>query len=110
MILNYRFGDVLCATLKIDFNQKSVHVENFAEDIFYRPFGVVENPSFEDFKELLEERCFPRTRHHVKYYLKQLGLDFYDPLDIVRKTNGRVYGDKFWIEFVEDSREEVLHE
>ena len=47
---------------------------------------------------------------HVKYYLKRLGLDFYDLLDIVRKTNGRVYGDKFWIEFVSDSEMEVLHE
>ena len=110
MILNYRAGDTLCAVIKVDFSKRRVSVENFVEDIFYRPFGINENPSFEDFKGLLEDRCFPRTRHHVKYYLKQLGLDFYDPLDIVRKTNGRVYGDKFWIEFIEDDGTEVLHE
>ena len=109
MVLNYRFEDRLCATIQVDFEQKSVQVQNFTKDVFYHPFGIVKNPSFEDFKEFLEERCFPRTRHHVKYYLKQLGLDFYDPLDIVRKTNGRVYGDSFWLEFVEDRRES-LHE
>ncbi len=109
MILNYRFEDRLCATIQVDFEKKSVQVQNFVEDIFYHPFGIVKNPSFEDFKEFLEERCFPRTRHHVKYYLKQLGLDFYDPLNIVRKTKGCVYGDSFWIEFVEDGREN-LHE
>lgn len=110
MVLNYRCKDALCAIIRVDFNTKSVNVENFAEDVFYRPFGIIENPSFEDFKELLEERCFPRTRHHVKYYLKKLGLYFYDPLEIVRKTNGRVYGDNFWIEFVEDDNMEVLYE
>jgi hypothetical protein len=110
MVLNYRFKDTVCAVIRVDFGTKDVSVENFVEDVFYRPFGINNNPSFEDFKEFLEERCFPRTRHHVKYYLKQLGLDFYDPLDIVRKTNGRVYGDKFWIEFIDDDETEVLHE
>ena len=110
MVLNYMFGDTLCAVINIDFKRKSVNVENLAEDVFYRPFGIEENPSFGDFKSFLEERCFPRTVHHVKYYLKRLGLDAYDPLDIVRKTNGRVYGDKFWIEFVSDNETEVLHE
>lgn len=110
MILNYKYGDILCATIQVDFKKKIVQVQNFVEDVFYHPFGIAKNPSFEDFKEFLEERCFPRTNYHAKYYLKQLGLDFYDPLDIVRKTNGKVYGDKFWIEFVEDYGTEVLHE
>lgn len=110
MVLNYMFDATLCAVINVDFSTKDVHVENLAEDIFYRPFGVLENPSFEDFKSFLEERCFPRTVHHVKYYLKRLGLEVYDPLDIVRKTNGRVYGDKFWIEIVNDNEMEVLHE
>ncbi len=109
MVLNYRYRDTLCATIQLDSDTKSVSVKNFAEDVFYRPFGVIRNPSFKDFEELLEERCFPRTNHHAKYYLKQLGLDFYDPLDIVRKTNGKVYGDKFWIEFVGNCTLQSLH-
>jgi len=75
MLLNYRYIDTLCTVIQVDFNTKSISVKNFAEDVFYRPFGVIRNPSFKDFEELLEERCFPRTNYLAKYYLKQLGFN-----------------------------------
>ena len=47
--------------------------------------------------EFLEERCFPRTRGHMRLILEDLGLDFYDPLSIIEKTQGRMAEDFQWI-------------
>lgn len=46
-----------------------------------------------------ESRCFPRTRANAKEILKQLGLSYYTPLGIVRKTYGLQLDDFYWIRF-----------
>ena len=35
----------------------------------------------------------PRTRYGIKKELEHMGLDSYDPFQIVEITKGRVYGD-----------------
>ena len=67
------------------------------DDIIHRAFGVVENPTWEDFLEFLEERCFPRTRDNLKLILQDLELDFYDPFYIIEKTQGRMGEDMQWL-------------
>lgn len=61
-------------------------------------FGANELPTWEDFELFLEERCVPRERAGLREYLEALGLEEYDPLDIVRKTQGRMAEDDQWLE------------
>ena len=49
----------------------------------------------------LEERCVPRQREGLQDYLEALGLDHYDPLEIVLRTEGRMAEDQQWLS-VED--------
>ena len=49
----------------------------------------------------LESRCVPRQRDGLSHYLAELGLDRYDPLEIIRKTAGRMAEDHFWIKILE---------
>lgn len=46
--------------------------------LMFRAFGCIENPSYTEYKEFLESRCFPRTRDKMKLVLKDLDLPFYD--------------------------------
>ena len=49
----------------------------------------------------LESRCVPRERDGLQYYLEELGLDEYDPLAIIRKTQGRMAEDNCSIKIME---------
>ena len=49
-------------------------------------FGVNQLPTYEEYEEFLESRCFPKTRDKIKLELKRLDLPFYDPLMIIEKT------------------------
>lgn len=70
-----------------------VHIINFTDDMLSRAFGINENPDWEDFNEFLESRCMPRTRYGIREELRYMGIDVYDPFQIVEKTSGRVHGD-----------------
>jgi hypothetical protein len=85
-----------------DFQNETVWIENHTDVILHRAFGINQNPSWKDFEEFLEERCFPRTRACMKLVLRDLGVDFYDPLAIIMKTQGRMAEDSQWLEIVEE--------
>lgn len=67
--------------------------------MIHRAFGIKAKPTWEDFEEFLESRCFPRTRDGLRMILDDIGLDFYDPLAIVEKTKGRMAEDFQWMKF-----------
>ena len=54
-------------------------------------------PDWTDFEVFLEERCVPESRSGIREYLEALGLDRYDPLEIIKKTGGRMAEDEQWI-------------
>ena len=56
--------------------------------------------------ELLESRCFPRTRDKMKLILNELNIPFYDPYMIVEKTQGRMAEDDFWIKIEKNNQGE----
>ena len=64
-------------------------------------FGVNRKPTWDDLQIFLKDRCVPQERDGLKYYLSDLGLDCYDPLAIIRKTEGRMAEDSCWIKIVE---------
>ncbi|MCD8104100.1 MAG: Hin recombinase [Lachnospiraceae bacterium] len=97
MRMDFMGGDELCTIILVDFKDRKISIRNCCMDLLHRAFGVVEEPDWTDFKEFLEERCLPRTRDHMRLILSDLGLDFYDPLSIIEKTQGRMAEDQHWI-------------
>ena len=71
--------------------------ERLTEDKKYQVFGFVPNKA-QMFK-FLAMRCFDRTRPDTKQLLELMGLDSYNPYEIVKKSHGFTYDDQIWIKF-----------
>ena len=97
MRLAYMYRQKLCTVIDVDFGRQQVKIQNRTKDVLLRAFGVNEQPTWGDFEAFLAERCFPKTRGLLKDELKRLGLDSYDPLQIVEKTKGRTAEDDMWL-------------
>ena len=60
-----------------------------------------QQPTWAEYEAFLQERCIPKTRDGIQFYLKELGLESYDPFEIIRRTEGRMAEDHHWIKIVE---------
>ena len=99
MTLYYKNRDRITTKIDVDYKTNTVKIENYSDFPLELAFGVNEHPTIQDFEDFLESRCFPRTRDMMKLHLQELGLDYYDPYEICKKTHGRLEGDYFSIEF-----------
>ena len=99
--LNYYNGNEICTCIYADFTDKSLRIKNADQPNVLLAFGSNSLPTWEDFMAFLEERCVPRSRDGIGYYLNELGLDKYDPMEIVIRTEGRMAEDKQWLEVVD---------
>lgn len=72
--------------------------ENHVADPVKTAFGNNPRPTWDDFQAFLEERCIPRQRAGLREYLEAIGVAEYDPLQIIRKTQGRMAEDQQWLE------------
>lgn len=97
MRLWYMFRDEVCTIIDVDESARRLTIYNYTHSPLKRAFGKKEKPTFDEYEQFLESRCFPRTRDKMKLILKDLGLPFYDPLMIIEKTKGRMAEDDFWI-------------
>ena len=97
--MTYMNGQKPCTIIDVDFLNEKIKIKNRTDDILHRAFGVVEQPSWQQFEEFLADRCFPETRGNMKSVLRDLQLDSYDPLHIIEKTKGRTADDNLWIKF-----------
>ncbi len=104
MIFMYREQE--CTVIDVDFQHEKIYIRNKTNDILHRAFGVVDEPTWDDFEEFLRSRCFPESRAHLKSILRELDIPYYDPLQIIEKTEGRMAEDLQWIRIM--YREEVL--
>lgn len=102
MVLYYKNKDRITTKIVVDPIKKSVQIENYSDFPLELAFGVNKNPSFQDFEDFLEDRCFQRNCDGMKLRLRELRLDYYDPYLICKKTNGRLAGDHYSIEFAEE--------
>ena len=100
--LTYYYKDQICTVIDVDNVAESVSVRNYTDKWQYRAFGGIENPTYRQYLDFLESRCFPRTRDKMKVILEELGLPFYDPFLIILKTKGRLAEDDFWLLTEED--------
>lgn len=93
--------DDLCTTIVADFTDHTLFVENHTKQLVKTAFGENRFPTWDEFMSFLEERCVPRQREGLCDYLDALGLDEYDPLAIIQRTQGRMAEDQQWIEVEE---------
>ena len=89
--------NVLCTEICADQNDKTLSVKNYTDNIVKTAFGNNLFPDWKDFEGFLEERCVPESRSGIREYLEALGLDRYEPLEIIKKTGGRMAEDEQWI-------------
>ena len=97
LLLSCYSEDTLCARVAADETGETLHVENLATDYLKLPFGNNPNPSWADYQHFLENRCIPKTRAGLQEYLETIGLDSYEPLEIIRTTQGRMAEDDLWL-------------
>ena len=97
--MTYMYKKHPCTVIDVDFLNQKVMIQNKTEDILHRAFGVIEDPTWNDFELFLKDRCFPATRGNVKDILKELQLTDYDPMQIVEKTKGKTAEDNMWLKF-----------
>jgi hypothetical protein len=98
MLLKFYNGDSLCTKICADFTDKDLSVENYTDNLVKTAFGKKESPKWDDFKNFLEERCVPRSRSGLREYLEAIGVEEYNPIEIIKKTKGRMAEDDQWIE------------
>lgn len=94
----YMYKNTKCTLIDVDEGRREVSICNYINNMQFRAFGVREKPTYDDYCDFLESRCFPRSRDNMKLILKDLNLPFYDPFMIVQKTKGRMAEDDFWID------------
>lgn len=83
-----------------DYTTKIVCIENYIDDFLRTAFGNNIIPTWEDYEAFLESRCIAKSRSGLREYLETIGVDQYDPLKIVQKTNGRMAEDHQWLKVV----------
>ena len=92
--------DKPCTRIYADFTLQTITAENLTDNIIKTAFGVKLKPTWDDFLDFLEERCIPRQRGGLREYLDVLGIDEYDPFQIIQKTKGRMAEDQQWLEIM----------
>lgn len=99
--LFYMMDNHICTIIDVDDLKQKVSIINYTNNLMFRAFGKIENPSYKEYEEFLKSRCFPETRDKLKLVLENLGVPFYDPFLIIKKTEGRMAEDNFWIKIEE---------
>ena len=99
MKIDYMFKTSVCTTIYVDFLRKKISIVNKTDDILHRAFGVNENPSWQDFLDFVSDRCFSESRGDRKAVLKALGVESFDPIQIIEQTKGKTYEDRQWMRF-----------
>lgn len=95
--LRYYDIDKLCTLMFVDFTDKTLVLYNYETDLLCTAFGRNLEPTWAEFMEFLEDRCIPRARPTIQSYLDAIGVYEYDPVKIVKVTNGRMAEDSQWL-------------
>ncbi|MCM1040737.1 MAG: helix-turn-helix domain-containing protein [Ruminococcus sp.] len=95
--MEYMCGDDCCSVILVNAEEEKIAVLNETDNLLHRAFGLKARPTWEDFEQFMESRCFPRDRESIDEILDDLELDEYDPLKIIEKTDGRMASDRQWI-------------
>ena len=83
---------------RVSVNKSKVHVSRYIIHPIRQIFSD-ENITRHQLNEVLRLRCFEEGRPDIKSKLKVLGLNEYNPLEIVKRTHGVSFNDYIWIRF-----------
>ena len=72
--------------------------KNFTDNSINTAFGIKSNASWQDYNDFLKDRCIPESREGLKYYLNSIEVDEYNPLEIIKKTKGKMAEDNQWLD------------
>ena len=97
MNLLYFDRDKLCTTIIVDETECVLRIVNHTDRVIKTAFGNNLVPTWEDLQHFLEERCVPRARAGLREYLDAIGVEEYHPMEIIKKTEGRMAEDEQWI-------------
>ncbi len=95
--LSYFDGARLCTEIVADETDHSLCIENHTDHVVKTAFGNNDTPTWENLQQFLEDRCVPRARAGLREYLDAIGVEEFDPVEIIRKTEGRMAEDDQWI-------------
>lgn len=98
LVLSYYDDKTLCTKIAADYDEKSICVKNYVTNVLRTAFGNNQEPTWEDYLIFLEERCIPKSRAGLREYLDEIGVDAFDPLEIIKKTSGRMAEDQQWVQ------------
>jgi hypothetical protein len=101
LLLHFYDGDALCTKICADRTARRLVIQNETDDILATAFGVNTAPDWSDFEDFLTSHCVSKDRDGIREYLSALGIDGYEPLNIIRKTGGRMAEDHQWIKILE---------
>ena len=73
--MTYMYQQHPCTIIDVDFLNQRILVQNKTKDMLHRAFGVIENPTWNDFEMFLKERCFPATRGNAKEIFSKVDVD-----------------------------------
>jgi len=107
MRITYMNRQKPCTEIDVDFLNRNIHIQNFTDDTLHRAFGKKEAPTWSDFEDFLQYRCFPKTRGNARDILNELNIQTYDPMQIVEKTHGRISDDNMWLKIRYYSHENI---
>lgn len=97
MKLSYYDGNVLCTTIIADMTAQALSFENYTDRVIKTAFGNNHIPTWKDLRQFLENRCVPQARAGLREYLETIGVEKYDPIEIIKKTEGRMAEDDQWL-------------
>ena len=101
----YMYKNKPCTLIDVDEAKKIVRIKNYVDNVQFTAFGSNTEPSIADYEDFLESRCLPRSRDKIKLELKELDIPFYDPYLIIKKTQGRMAEDDFWIQIEKEKKD-----
>jgi hypothetical protein len=101
LLIHFYDRDVLCTKICADRTARRLVIQNENDDVLATAFGVNNVPDWSDFEDFLASRCVSKDRDGIREYLSALGIDGHDPLNIIRKTGGRMAEDHQWIKILE---------
>ena len=88
--------DTLCTRVKVTGSQ--VHAQRLVKGSAKQIFAN-EKMTRNQLNEILRLRCFEEGRGDIQEKLKYLGLESYNPYEIVKRTHGVSYNDYIWFRF-----------
>ena len=90
------------AEITISADRKFVDYKKYTDEIPLAPFAF-DDPTVEQVFDFIKSRCMDERRVQLEEYLNDLGLNEYNPYEIVKITHGVMFEDYMWFRFPEEA-------